>query len=89
MRMRTFLTNRIRAGALVRKDTPLSDFSLRSEGKNRKGEGKKTLYTELGEVLFTHFGFSGRLILEASCHLPADGGAFSLWLDLKPGLTRE
>ena len=51
--------------------------------------GKKILYTELGEMLFTHFGFSGPLILEASCHLPEEGDGFSLELDLKPGLTRE
>ena len=51
--------------------------------------GKKTLYTELGEMLFTHFGFSGPLILEASCHLPEEGKPFSLELDLKPGLTAE
>ena len=51
--------------------------------------GKKVLYTELGEMLFTHFGFSGPLILEASCHLPEEGKPFSLELDLKPGLTPE
>ncbi len=50
--------------------------------------GKKTLYTELGEMLFTHFGFSGPLILEASCHLPEEQ-EYTLTLDLKPGLTRE
>ena len=46
-------------------------------------------YTELGEMLFTHFGFSGPLILEASCHLPEGDRPFSLSLDLKPGLTRD
>ncbi|MBQ9251118.1 MAG: NAD(P)/FAD-dependent oxidoreductase [Clostridia bacterium] len=51
--------------------------------------GKKTLYTELGEMLFTHFGFSGPLILEASCHLPEGDKPYALELDLKPGLTRE
>lgn len=51
--------------------------------------GKKTLYTELGEMLFTHFGFSGPLILEASCHLPEDGKMAELELDLKPGLTPD
>ena len=51
--------------------------------------GKKVLYTELGEMLFTHFGFSGPLILEASCHLPEGDRPFSLSLDLKPGLTRD
>lgn len=51
--------------------------------------GKKTLYTELGELLFTHFGVSGPLILEASCHLPDPARGAGLCLDLKPGLTRE
>ena len=51
--------------------------------------GKKTLYTELGEMLFTHFGISGPLALEASCHLPDPAEGAKLILDLKPGLTRE
>ena len=51
--------------------------------------GKKTLYSELGEMLFTHFGISGPLALEASCHLPDPPKGAKLLLDLKPGLTRE
>ena len=51
--------------------------------------GKKTLYSELGEMLFTHFGVSGPLTLEASCHLPEPAEGAVLSLDLKPGLTRE
>ena len=51
--------------------------------------GKKTLYTELGEMLFTHFGVSGPLVLEASCHLPDSLSGVSLRIDLKPGLTPE
>ena len=51
--------------------------------------GKKTLYAELGELLFTHFGVSGPLVLEASCHLPEPARGALLRLDLKPGLTRE
>ena len=51
--------------------------------------GKKTLYSELGEMLFTHFGISGPLVLEASCHLPEDLSGVSLRVDLKPGLTPE
>ena len=51
--------------------------------------GKKTLYSELGEMLFTHFGVSGPLALEASCHLPDPAAGASLTVDLKPGLTRE
>ena len=51
--------------------------------------GGKTLYTELGEMLFTHLGISGPLALEASCHLPDPARSASLVIDLKPGLTRE
>ena len=51
--------------------------------------GKKTLYSELGEMLFTHFGISGPLVLEASCHLPQPVRGSRLFIDLKPGLTRE
>ena len=51
--------------------------------------GKKTLYTELGEMLFTHFGISGPLVLEMSCHLPEQLSDARVTLDLKPGLTPE
>ena len=51
--------------------------------------GKKTLCSELGEMLFTHFGVSGPLVLEASCHLPDPPKGARLAVDLKPGLTRE
>jgi predicted Rossmann fold flavoprotein len=40
-------------------------------------------------MLFTHFGISGPLVLEASCHLPEDLSGASLRIDLKPGLTAE
>ena len=51
--------------------------------------GKKELYSELGEMLFTHFGISGPLVLEASCHLPDPPAGTSIAIDLKPGLTAE
>ena len=52
-------------------------------------DGKKALYSELGELLFTHFGISGPLVLEASCHLPEPARGSRLEIDLKPGLTPE
>lgn len=52
--------------------------------------GKKKLYTELGEMLFTHFGISGPLALSASAYLTEiSPEEVQLTLDLKPGLTRE
>lgn len=51
--------------------------------------GKKVLYEELGEMLFTHFGVSGPIVLELSCHLPEDFAQAEVKLNLKPGLTAE
>lgn len=48
----------------------------------------KILYSEQGEMLFTHFGVSGPLVIELSCHLPEDERA-DLLLNLKPGLTPD
>ncbi|MBR3873100.1 MAG: NAD(P)/FAD-dependent oxidoreductase [Clostridia bacterium] len=52
--------------------------------------GKKKLYTELGEMLFTHFGVSGPLVLSASAYMtelaPED---VTMTLDLKPGLKAD
>lgn len=65
----------------------------------------KPVYEELGELLFTHFGLSGPLVLSASAHMagkkPAGdcgekfyasmlkGEGYSLSIDWKPGLTEE
>ena len=49
----------------------------------------KVLYREQGELLFTHFGVSGPLVLSASAHLPENVSSCRLELDLKPGLTPE
>lgn len=51
--------------------------------------GKKRIYDELGEMLFTHFGVSGPLIIELSSHLPEDLSAVRVTLDMKPALTPE
>ncbi len=47
--------------------------------------GKKTIYREQGEMLFTHTGISGPLVLSASAHMTGDDG-YSVMLDLKPAL---
>ena len=53
-------------------------------------ENGKAVYSELGEMLFTHFGVSGPLVLSASAHIPALGKKkYTLSIDLKPGLTPE
>lgn len=50
----------------------------------------KACYSELGELLFTHFGLSGPLILSASAHIKGDDPAgYEIGIDLKPGLTEQ
>jgi predicted Rossmann fold flavoprotein len=50
----------------------------------------KQIYNELGEMLFTHFGVSGPLILSASSHMrKMQKGRYIISIDLKPGLTNE
>ena len=52
--------------------------------------GKKKLFTEQGEMLFTHFGLSGPLVLSASCHIKdKDIQQCTAVIDLKPALTEE
>ncbi len=53
----------------------------------RKAGKKKPVFSELGEMLFTHFGVSGPLVLSASSHMTGDLGDYSMEIDLKPGLT--
>ncbi len=50
--------------------------------------GGKTVFEELGEMLFTHFGVSGPLVLSASAHMEK-GKQYTLHIDLKPALTME
>lgn len=53
--------------------------------------GKRELYREMGEMLFTHFGVSGPLILSASsfCAKALKKGPLRLLIDLKPALSEE
>lgn len=63
----------------------LKNVSLRV--KNQKG---KVVYQEQGELLFTHFGLSGPLVLSASAHMrDFDTEHYYINLDLKPALDEE
>ena len=53
-------------------------------------DGDKKIYSELGEMLFTHFGVSGPLVLSASSHIRnMERDRYRLAIDLKPALTPE
>ena len=47
---------------------------------------EKVLYSEMGEMLFTHFGISGPLVLTLSCLMPENPESVRLEIDLKPAL---
>ena len=68
----------------------LMGLSLRNVSVVLK-KGKKKIYEDFGEMLFTHFGISGPLILSASAHCGRlkDFQDVTLTLDLKPALTAE
>lgn len=53
-------------------------------------ENDKKIYTDFGEMLFTHFGVSGPLVLSASAHMRHfDKKAYRLEIDLKPALDEQ
>lgn len=52
---------------------------------NQKG---KTVFEEFGELLFTHFGLSGPVVLSASAHMN-EKDAYTVLLDLKPALDEQ
>ena len=67
----------------------LQGLSLKNVKLSAKA-GKKLLFDELGEMLFTHFGISGPLVLSLSSVIAGkDLDGIDIRIDLKPGLTRE
>lgn len=65
----------------------LQGLSLKNTGLTIKN-GKKVLYEDFGEMMFTHFGVTGPMILSASAHIgaklaKAPNGELSAYLDLK------
>ena len=67
----------------------MQGFSLKNVTLSAYENGK-LLYKELGEMLFTHFGVSGPLVLSASAHMRRMGSAaYRLEIDLKPGLDEK
>ena len=59
--------------------------------KKKSAKRRKPVYTGFGELLFTHFGLSGPLILSASayCDFAACPQGYLLEMDLKPAVSEE
>lgn len=68
----------------------LQGLSLKNVELTLRAE-KKVLYKNFGEMLFTHFGISGPLVLSASSYAAAykKDKALTVSIDLKPALTVE
>lgn len=63
-------------------------LSLKNVGVGFYDAGGKLLYYEQGEMIFTHFGISGPVVLSASAHLGECKGIEAV-IDLKPALDAE
>ncbi len=48
----------------------------------------KTVFSEMGELLFAHFGITGPLVLSASAHME-DGKRYTAKIDMKPALDEK
>lgn len=52
--------------------------------------GSDIVYEDFGEMLFTHFGISGPMVLSASAHLKnIEDGRYKFHIDLKPALDEK
>lgn len=68
----------------------MQGLALKNTGVRVKNEKGKVVYQDQGELLFTHFGLSGPVILSASAHLRRFGQErYTVCLDLKPALNEE
>lgn len=67
----------------------LMGLSLKNISISVKDENNKLIYSDFGEMLFTHFGVSGPVILSASSHIIEKKGEFTIYLDLKPALDEK
>jgi len=68
----------------------LQGLSLRNVSVELVDKNGRRVYSDFGEMLFTHFGVSGPVILSASRHILDYGfRGIKLFIDLKPALPQE
>lgn len=68
--------------------TQLAGITLKNVQLTATQNGKR-VFSELGELLFTHFGISGPLTLSLSSVIAGQVAGTKLAIDFKPGLTEE
>ncbi|MCF0123311.1 MAG: NAD(P)/FAD-dependent oxidoreductase [Ruminiclostridium sp.] len=64
----------------------MQGLSLKNVTLTMKNKKKKVVFQEQGEMLFTHFGISGPLVLSASAHGDWSKDSYTAIIDLKPAL---
>lgn len=65
-------------------------LSLKNVGVILKDGKDKVIYKDFGEMLFTHFGVSGPVVLSLSRHIAGEENKnFKLIIDLKPALSEK
>ena len=68
----------------------MQGLALKNVVLSVKNQKNKTVFSEQGELLFTHFGVSGPLVLSASAHMREfEKTAYRLSIDLKSGLDEQ
>lgn len=68
----------------------MQGLSLKNVAIKILDQNNNTVYTDFGEMMFTHFGVTGPMILSASAHLRGyDISTLTLSIDLKPALDEK
>ena len=68
----------------------MQGLSLKNVGIKIYGSNNEVIYSDFGEMMFTHFGVTGPMILSASAHIRGyDISTLSLSIDLKPALDEK
>ncbi len=68
----------------------MQGLALKNVAVKVKNQKKKVMFEDFGELLFTHFGLSGPLILSASAHMRSfDKDQYTAVIDLKPALDEQ
>lgn len=68
----------------------LQGLSLKNVSLKVKNNKNKEVYSDFGEMIFTHYGISGPMVLSASSHLNLKKCTeYTITVDLKPALTDE
>lgn len=70
--------------------TPLAGLTLKNVTLSLyKSGAKKPVLNDIGELLFTHTGISGPLVLSASAHIAGNPDDYYALIDIKPGLDNS